>query len=52
MPPDRRLHEQGPEVQGKVEDGPLGGPVCEEGADLPLQGGEEEAVVGVLRRRP
>ena len=45
----RRLHQQGPEIQGKVVDGPLAGLIREGIADLPLQGGVQEPVIGVLR---
>ena len=48
MPLHRRLHQQGPEVQGKLADGALVGPLGEHAADLPLQGGVQEAVIGVL----
>ena len=47
---DRGLHQKRLEVQGKLADGPLVGAVGEGGAGLPLQGGEDQAVIGVLRR--
>ena len=46
----RRLHQQGFQVQGELADGPLVRLVRQGGAGLPLQGGEDQAVIGVLRR--
>ena len=45
---DRGLHEQGLEVQGKHVDGTLIGLVGEAAADLTLQRGLDEAVIGVI----
>ena len=47
---DGRLHQKGPQVQGELADGPLCGGFGQSGAGLPLQGGKDQAVIGVLRR--
>ena len=44
----RRLHQEGTQVQGKLADGPLVGPVGQLRAGLPLQGGKDQTVVGVF----
>ena len=44
----RGLHQQGLQVQGELPDGPLAGPVRQLPPQLPLQGGGDEPVVGVL----
>ena len=44
----RGLHEQGLQIEGKLADGPLVGPVRQLGAHLPLQGGGDQPVIGVL----
>ena len=46
----RGLQQQGLQIQGKVGDGPLAGVVGQLLADLPLQGGEQQPVIAVLRR--
>ena len=46
----RGLHQQGLQIQGELADGPLVRPLRQVGASLPLQGGEDQAVVCVLRR--
>ena len=43
-----RLHEQRPEIQSKIADGPLVGPLRERGTQLALHAGRDEAVIGVL----
>ena len=48
----RGLHQQRLQIQGKIPDGALAGPVRQIGADLALQGGEDQPVIGVLRRGP
>ncbi len=48
----RRLHQQGPQVQGEIVNGPLAGLIGEAVPDLPLQGGIQQPVIGVRRRRP
>ena len=45
---DRGLHQQGLQVQGKVGNGSFACPVGQLVADLPLDGGEDQSVVGVL----
>ena len=51
-PLHRGLHQQGLQVQGEVVDGTLVRLLSEVGADLPLHGGLDQAVIGVVRRRP
>ena len=46
----RGLHQQGLQIQGELADSPLVRLVRQGGAGLPLQGGKDQAVVGVLRR--
>ena len=45
----RRLHQQGLQVQGEHFDGSLAGGVGQLVPGLPLQGGEKQPVIGVLR---
>ena len=47
---NRRLHQQGPQVQCELADGALAGRLRQGGAGLPLQRGEKQPVIGVLRR--
>ena len=44
----RGLHQQGLQVQAEVGDGPLAGGVSQVGPGLPLQGGVDQPVIGVL----
>ena len=46
----RRLHQQRLQIQGEIVDGTLAGPVGELTAYLPLDGGEDQPVIGILRR--
>ena len=45
---DRRLHQKGLQVERKLADGSLVGPLGEKGAHLALERGIDKAVVGVL----
>ena len=46
----RRLHQKRLQVQGEVGNGAGGGPIRQLAADLPLQRGEDQPLVGILRR--
>ena len=47
----RRLHQKRLEIQGKLPDGALAGAVGQKRPHLPLQRRQQQAVIGVLRRR-
>ncbi len=50
LPLHRGLHQKGLQIQGELADGPLAGGLGEAAPGLPLQGGEDKTVIGVLRR--
>ena len=50
LPLHGRLHQKGPQIQGELADGPLAGQLRQGRALLPLQGGEDQPLIGVLRR--
>ena len=45
----RRLHQKGLQIQREIVNGAGTGPFCQIGADFPLNGGEDQAFVGILR---
>ena len=48
---DGRLHQQGAEVQGELADRAFAGRIGQVRAQFALQGGEDQAVIGILGRR-